>query len=114
MGRRPRALTPESSACHRFGAELRRWRIARGMTQRALAGLVWHSHGLVSKVEKGKRWPSCIWLRGVTRPWERVACLPDCGLRSSRSGWHRIGAVWGLPGDWETLVALVANLPRVS
>jgi transcriptional regulator with XRE-family HTH domain len=58
MGRRPRALTPESSACHRFGPELRRWRIARGMTQRALAGLVWHSHGLVSKVEKGERWPS--------------------------------------------------------
>lgn len=58
MGRRPRALTPEASARDRFGAELRRWRTARGMTQRGLAGLVWHSQEFVAKVEKGERWPS--------------------------------------------------------
>jgi transcriptional regulator with XRE-family HTH domain len=56
MGRRPRGLTPEASARDRFGAELRRWRTKRGLTQRQLAALVWHSQELVSKVEKGQRW----------------------------------------------------------
>jgi transcriptional regulator with XRE-family HTH domain len=36
----------------RFGAELRRWRLARGLTQRGLAGLIWHSQELVAKVER--------------------------------------------------------------
>jgi DNA-binding XRE family transcriptional regulator len=58
MGRRPRELTPEASARDRFGAELRRWRLARGLTQRGLAGLIWHSQELVAKVEKAERWPS--------------------------------------------------------
>lgn len=58
MGRRPRALKPDASARDRFGAELRRWRMERGLTQRDLAGLVWHSQELVAKVEKGERWPS--------------------------------------------------------
>jgi transcriptional regulator with XRE-family HTH domain len=57
MGRRPRSLTPEASARDRFGAELRRWRTARGLTQRGLARLVCHSPEFVSKVEKGERWP---------------------------------------------------------
>ena len=56
MGRRPRALTPEASARDRFGAELRHWRMARSLTQRELATLVWHSQERVSKVEKGQRW----------------------------------------------------------
>lgn len=56
MGRRPRVLTPEASARDRFGAELRHWRMARGLTQRELATLVWHSQEFVSKVEKGQRW----------------------------------------------------------
>jgi transcriptional regulator with XRE-family HTH domain len=56
MGRPPRALTPEASARDRFGAELRRCRTARGLTQRELATLIWHSQEFVSKVEKGERW----------------------------------------------------------
>jgi transcriptional regulator with XRE-family HTH domain len=58
MGRQPRALTPEASVRHCFGAELRRWRLARRLTQRALARLIWHSQEIVAKVEKGERWPS--------------------------------------------------------
>jgi transcriptional regulator with XRE-family HTH domain len=58
MGRPPRPLTPQASAGHRFGAELRRWRLARQLTQRALAQRVWHSQEIVAKVEKGERWPS--------------------------------------------------------
>jgi transcriptional regulator with XRE-family HTH domain len=58
MGRPPRPLTPQVSAGHRFGAELRRWRLARQLTQRALARRVWHSQEILAKVEKGERWPS--------------------------------------------------------
>jgi hypothetical protein len=58
MGRRPRALSPGASARARFGAELRRWRMLRGLSHRALGGLVWHSQEFVAKVEKGERWPS--------------------------------------------------------
>jgi len=56
MGRPPRALTPEASAWDLFGFELRRWRMARGLTQRELAMLIWHSQEFVSKVEKAERW----------------------------------------------------------
>ena len=55
MGRAPRVLTPEASERDRFGAELRRWRTARGLTQRELAGLIWHSQEFVAKVEKAER-----------------------------------------------------------
>ncbi len=58
MGRWPRDLTPEASVRDRFGAELRRWRLARGLTQHALAGLIWHSQELLAKVEKAERWPT--------------------------------------------------------
>ncbi|HEV2374111.1 MAG TPA: helix-turn-helix transcriptional regulator [Streptosporangiaceae bacterium] len=42
----------------RFGAELRRWRTERRLTQRSLARQVWHSQESVAKIEKGERWPS--------------------------------------------------------
>ena len=58
MGRPLRPLTPQASAGHRFGAELRRWRLARHVTQRALAQRVWHNQEILAKVEKGDRWPS--------------------------------------------------------
>ena len=58
MGRPARPLTPDLSARHRFGAELRRWRMSRGLTHQGLGALVWHSTESVAKVEKGERWPS--------------------------------------------------------
>jgi nucleoside-diphosphate-sugar epimerase len=58
MGRRPATLAPQASARHAFGAELRRWRIARRLTHRALAVRVWHSQEALAKVEKAQRWPS--------------------------------------------------------
>jgi transcriptional regulator with XRE-family HTH domain len=51
-------LTPEASARDRFGAELRRFRVASGLTQRELAAVIWLSQELVAKVEKGQRWAS--------------------------------------------------------
>jgi hypothetical protein len=67
-GRPARALTPELSARHLFGAELRRWRTERGLTHHALGCLVWHSAESVAKVEKAQRWPSL----DFTRRCERV------------------------------------------
>jgi transcriptional regulator with XRE-family HTH domain len=40
-----------------FGAELRRLRLARGVSQDQLAAMVLHSRGLVAAVELGERWP---------------------------------------------------------
>ena len=58
MGRPGRVLTPEVSERHRFGAELRRWRLGRRLTQQGLGALVWQSPEILAKVEKGQRWPS--------------------------------------------------------
>jgi transcriptional regulator with XRE-family HTH domain len=58
MGRRAKALTPGTSARDGFGADLRSWRTARGMTHRDLARLICYSQELVAKVERGHRWPS--------------------------------------------------------
>jgi DNA-binding XRE family transcriptional regulator len=101
MGRRPRPLTPEASARHRFGAELQRLRLARGLTQHALGRLIWHSPEIVAKVEKGERWPSwdlasrCdtvlgAW-GGLAKLWpdverERLACDRRRKTDSTRTG----------------------------
>jgi ribosome-binding protein aMBF1 (putative translation factor) len=66
-GRPARALTPSLSARHRFGAELRRWRLDRGLTHRRLGALLWHSAELVAKVEKGQRWPTHEFAEGCDR-----------------------------------------------
>lgn len=58
VGRPPRALTPDISLRHRFGAELRRWRMDRGLTHQRLGALLWRSAASVAKVEKGERWPT--------------------------------------------------------
>ena len=68
MSRPARALTPGLSDRHRFGAELRRWRIARDLTHAGLGEQTWHSAEIVAKVEKGERWPSL----DLTERCERV------------------------------------------
>ncbi|MBO0868125.1 MAG: helix-turn-helix domain-containing protein, partial [Micromonosporaceae bacterium] len=57
MAQAPRSLDPGRSARHQFGAELRRLRLARGLSQAGLARLVHVSPDLVAKVEKAERWP---------------------------------------------------------
>jgi transcriptional regulator with XRE-family HTH domain len=58
VGQRPRELVPTTSAAHALGAELRRRRVERGLSQVELGGLVHHSGALVAKVEKAERRPS--------------------------------------------------------
>jgi hypothetical protein len=58
LGQTPRELTPDVSARHAFGAELRRWRGLRALSQDGLGRLVLHSGDMISKVEKAARWPT--------------------------------------------------------
>ncbi|WP_169810743.1 helix-turn-helix domain-containing protein [Nocardia beijingensis] len=58
MGRALKKLNPDQSAQHRFGAELRRLRISRNLSQVELGRLLMHSGSTVAKIEKAERWPS--------------------------------------------------------
>ncbi len=63
MGRPPRELTPLESALHFFGAELRHWRTMRELSQAGLGQQTHDSGALISKVEKGERFPSLAFAR---------------------------------------------------
>jgi hypothetical protein len=58
MGRQGKTLDPTISAAHYLGAEIRRRRADRGMTQQDLAKRVLHSADLVRKIESAERSPS--------------------------------------------------------
>lgn len=58
MSRAERVLDPDRSALHRFGAELRRWRKARGLSQDRLGALVHVSGDLIYRVELAERRPA--------------------------------------------------------
>jgi len=68
MPQAAKQLNPDLSARDKFGAELRRWRQTRGLSQAVLARLVHVSPDLVAKVEKAQRWPTA---RLVSR-WDEV------------------------------------------
>ncbi|MEU8924617.1 helix-turn-helix transcriptional regulator [Kitasatospora sp. NPDC048545] len=55
MPQRPKDLQPSRSARERLGAEIRHWRVLRGLSQDQLGALVHISGDLVSKLEKGQR-----------------------------------------------------------
>jgi transcriptional regulator with XRE-family HTH domain len=54
----PRDLVPHRSVRHFFGAELRRLRTNRGLSQDRLGSLVLQSGDTIGKVEKAERWPT--------------------------------------------------------
>lgn len=58
MGRPLKELGPTRSGALGLGAELRHWRMLRGLSQERLGGLVHFSGALVGKIEKGERTPS--------------------------------------------------------
>lgn len=57
MPQKPRPLDPDASAAAFFGAELRRLRLARGLSQARLGQLAHVSGDLIGKVEKAERRP---------------------------------------------------------
>ncbi len=58
MGQAPRDLAPTRSGMHFFGAELRHWRVLRGLSQDELGRLTHDSGSAIGKVEKAVRRPS--------------------------------------------------------
>ncbi len=55
MGRPLKDLTPTRSFAAGLGAEVRHWRLLRGLSQDGLGVAIHHSGALVSKVERGER-----------------------------------------------------------
>src|SRR6266545_985120 len=95
MGQAPRELSPSASASHLFGAELRRWRVCRGLSQRRLGELVLNSGALIAKIEKADRTPNLNLARrldgalGTGHTFQRMWSLIE---RESRSDGQRTGA----------------------
>jgi hypothetical protein len=58
MGQVPRELVPSRSVVHFFGAELRHWRMVRGLSQDELGRLTHDSGSTIGKVEKALRRPT--------------------------------------------------------
>lgn len=58
MGQRPRKLSPELSAHHKFGAELRLHRNKSGLSMARLGGKIYFSPETIGRVERGERKPS--------------------------------------------------------
>ncbi len=58
MAQAPRDLVPTRSVWHFFGAELRHWRVLRGLSQDQLGRLTHDSGSAIGKVEKAVRRPS--------------------------------------------------------
>lgn len=58
MAQAPRDLAPLVSAWHFFGAELRKCRVSRGLSQRRLGALALSSGDLICKIEKAERKPT--------------------------------------------------------
>jgi len=58
MGQAPRHLTPQESALHLFGAELRRWRTKRGLSQAQLSAKTHYSSHTIGKIEIAARRPT--------------------------------------------------------
>lgn len=67
MGQTPRSLTPDVSALHLFGAELRRCRGEAGLSQADLGRRTNYSGALVGKVEKAKRIPNPAFVEACDR-----------------------------------------------
>jgi hypothetical protein len=53
----PRELKPWAGTRDFFGAEVRHWRLARGMTQDELGRVLHVSGDSIAKIEKAERWP---------------------------------------------------------
>ncbi|MGH3929775.1 MAG: helix-turn-helix domain-containing protein [Pseudonocardiaceae bacterium] len=58
MAQAPKDLTPYASLRHFFGAELRQWRLAAGLSHDRLGAQINYSGDLVGKVEKADRMPT--------------------------------------------------------
>jgi transcriptional regulator with XRE-family HTH domain len=70
-----RELDPTAGPLHFFGAEVRRWRNAAGLSQEQLGQQIGYSAALVGRVELGKRSPSLDFAEGCDRVMPTAAGL---------------------------------------
>lgn len=88
MSREPRPLAgPEllPSAEQQFGAELRHWRVLRGLSQPVLGRRTHHSTSLISKIEHGQRRPTVEFARAMDAALETGGALESlCPGRITR------------------------------
>jgi transcriptional regulator with XRE-family HTH domain len=75
MSQSPKELTPYESVQHFFGAELRRWRELRGLSQQTLGQQVNFDASLIGKVEKAERMPSRALAEACDRALETDGAL---------------------------------------
>jgi DNA-binding XRE family transcriptional regulator len=118
MAQALKPLEPGRSAPHRFGAELRRWRQARGLSQAALARLVHVSPDLIGKVEKADRRPTRDLLDGLDRVLGTAGALAELWPEVEREGVRRAapasqnGMVFPvdpeLVGHWSRMLVVLA------
>ena len=75
MGQIPKELSPYESVQHFFGAELRRWRERRGLSQHTLGQRTNFDASLIGKVEKAERTPSLTLAEACDRVLETDGAL---------------------------------------
>jgi len=121
MAQVPRDLTPEASARHFFGAELRYWRQLRGWSQVALGAAVHASGDLVGKVEKAERSASADFAARCDRALDTGGVLARLWPLVERelSGLPNVGAIadavlQAAPPDSESISAIAARSLRLT
>ncbi|MGH8884999.1 MAG: helix-turn-helix domain-containing protein [Egibacteraceae bacterium] len=107
MSQSPKELTPYASVQHFFGAELRRWRELRGLSQHTLGEQINFDGSLIGKVEKAERMPSrrlaeaCDRVLetdgGLTRLWPLVERERERAAAGSEPE-QTAGGLWPAPG----------------
>ncbi|GLL07246.1 helix-turn-helix domain-containing protein [Dactylosporangium matsuzakiense] len=120
MPQAPKPLDADLSGRHKFGAELRAARLARGVSQAELARLVHVSPDLIAKVEKAVRWPTDALAASCDRAldtdgrlaalWPSVAREREAGKRQEPNN----AAVADYPGVLEPIGEVAGRLWRLS
>ena len=89
-----RELDPTAGPLDFFGAEVRRWRTAAGLSQEQLGQKVGYSGAQVGKVETGERTPSADFVEYCDQ------AIPDAGgLFHGSTNWPAAGTAAIRPGS---------------
>jgi transcriptional regulator with XRE-family HTH domain len=99
VSQRPRSLTPLASGWHLLGAQIRHWRLVRGLSQAELAALTHDSCALISKVEKADRRPRRELVHRIDTVLHAEGALEDLWVAADRAPHPNAGL---LPGKAST------------
>ena len=80
-----RPLTPLASAWHLLGAQIRHWRLVRGLSQAELGALTHDSGALISKVEKAVRRPRRDLVHRIDAALDAGGVLEDLWAAADRA-----------------------------